>query len=814
MKLLYFLSIIGLVQLAIEASGQSVLGTSVRGAVRDSQGSPLPYASVLLLLQADSTLVKGAVATESGQFMIENIKSGLYRVAVSAIGYEKVYSALFSLDAGDQHELPALVLAPEANQLTEVNVVAKKPLFEQQMDKLVVNVENMLTAAGGSALDVLERSPGVTVNRQNSGLSLNGKNGVLVMIDGRLNRLPMEAVVQMLSGMNASNIDKVELISNPPAKYDAEGDAGLINIVLKKNVNEGTNGSYTLSAGFGRFERLNGSLLLNHRKKNLNLFGDYSVLHSRTWLEHLGDMRISNEGMVSLWDFNNDNYGRRQTHNARLGFDYSLGANTVIGGLISGFSNGFYEDASRMTNIRRNGSLVERSTLTDDGNNIWHHQMVNANVRHTFAGKQQLSLDVDYLIYNNQNPHDYINLSAFPQQGTTKTDLTNIKKEAPIGIWVLKADYSQALGKQHRLDVGAKSTRMQLSNDLAITHNRDGVWRRDVALSQLYDLDEVIDALYVNGQFQLPKNQKLQAGLRYEYTRTDLGEPGQPPVVRRRYGSFFPSLFWTKDLSKTSSLRLAYSRRIARPQYSLLAPWVIFTSPYSFVTGNPNLLPTFTEAVEATYRFKSSYLFSVRYTHDRNALDRFRIRVDSTSGTTVGRPENINSINGLTTTFTFPLRLTDWWQMQTNLVAYGQSIKTVAEGKPISLRIFAGNGLNASTFTLSKTWTAELSLFYTTPSFMGIARMKAMGSVNAGLKKKFKNGGNLLVNVTDLFWTNRMRVITDNPAVGQVGSWGLNFEPRVVQFTYTNTFGKKTVNAVNRRATGSEEERSRGGVSN
>jgi outer membrane receptor protein involved in Fe transport len=787
-----------------------VMGQSVRGMVQEGGGKAIPFATVLLLSATDSTLVKGTMATESGQFLIENISAGKYRVAVSTVGYETYFSAPIDLSASSQLQLPALVVSPKTNQLAEVEVVAKKPLFEQQMDKLVVNVESMLTAAGGSALDVLERSPGVTVNRQNGGLSLNGKNGVLVMIDGRLNRLPIEAVVQMLSGMNASNIDKIELIANPPAKYDAEGDAGLINIVLKKNNSEGTNGSYTLSAGFGRFERLNGSLLLNHQKKNLNLFGDYSVLHSRTWMELIGAMRISNEGVVSLWDFNSQNYHRRQTHNARLGFDYSLSPNTVIGGLLSGFSNGFYEDANRLTNIRQNGPLVERSNMTDVGKNIWQHQMVNGNVRHTFAGKQQLSLDVDYLQYHNQNPHDYTNLSAFPQEGTSHNDLTTIEKESPIRIWVLKADYGQALGKQHWLDMGAKSTRMELSNDLAISHNRDGTWRRDAGLSQLYDLDEVIDALYVNGQFQLPKDQKLQTGLRYEYTRTDLGEPGETPVVRRRYGSFFPSLFWTKDLSKASSLRLAYSRRIARPQYSLLAPWVIFTSPYSFVTGNPNLLPTFTDAVEATYRFKGSYLLSVRYTHDRNALDRFRIRVDSTSGTTIARPENINSINGLTTTFTFPLRITNWWQMQTNLNAYGQSIETVVEDKPVSLRIFAGNGLNASTFTLSRTWTAELALFYTTPSFMGISRMKAMGSVNAGLKKKFMNGGNLLLNVTDMFWTNRMRVITDNPAVGQVGNWGLNFEPRVLQFTYTNTFGKKTVKAVNRRATGSEEERSRG----
>lgn len=247
MKLLYFLSIIGLVQLAIEASGQSVLGTSVR----EPSGTAKEAPSLCLRITAPSGRFNPGQRGRSHRIRTVYDRKYQKRV-ISGSGFgnrlRKGILCPFSLDAGDQHELPALVLALEANQLTEVNVVAKKPLFEQQMDKLVVNVENMLTAAGGSALDVLERSPGVTVNRQNSGLSLNGKNGVLVLIDGRLNRLPMEAVVQMLSGMNASNIDKVELISNPPAKYDAEGDAGLINIVLKKNVNEGTNGSYSLSA--------------------------------------------------------------------------------------------------------------------------------------------------------------------------------------------------------------------------------------------------------------------------------------------------------------------------------------------------------------------------------------------------------------------------------------------------------------------------------------------------------------------------------------------------------------------------------------
>ncbi len=272
----FFYTTLFLLLFSLAASAQSVQGT-----IRESDGKAIPFASVLLLNETDSTLVKGAVATESGQFIIENIKSGLYRVAVTAIGYEKVYSAPFSLDAGNRHELPALVLAPEANQLAEVTVSAQKPMFEQQLDKLVVNVDKMVSSTGGSALDVLERSPGVMVNRQQNALSLIGKAGVTVMINGKISRLPLDAVIQQLVGMNASNIDRIELITSPSAQYDAEGDAGIINIILKKDISLGTNGSYSLTAGYGFHEKSAGSLNLNHRSQRLSLFGDVSGLYDQ-----------------------------------------------------------------------------------------------------------------------------------------------------------------------------------------------------------------------------------------------------------------------------------------------------------------------------------------------------------------------------------------------------------------------------------------------------------------------------------------------------------------------------------------------------
>jgi hypothetical protein len=236
----------------------------------------------------------------------------------------------------------------------------------------------------------------------------------------------------------------------------------------------------------------------------------------------------------------------------------------------------------------------------------------------------------------------------------------------------------------------------------------------------------------------------------------------------------------------------------------------LFTSPYAFVTGNPNLLPTFTDALQATYRFKSNYLLTVKYSHDRNTLDRYRVRVDTLTNRSYVTPENVASLNTFSLTFSFPVKVNDWWQIQTNLLGVWQSLSTTVQDKPFQLQQYNANVFTSHTFQLPKGFTGEVTAFYQTPGLSGISKMRAFGSVNAGIKKKLKgNGGSLLLNITDIFWTNRLRFITDNPAVNQVGNWSLLSEPRVIRFTYSRNFGSKTVKAANSRSTASEDERKR-----
>ena len=787
----------------------AIAQTTLTGSVRDGVGKPLPFASIALLNAKDSTLAKGGISSETGSYELTGIRAGSYVVSASSVGYKTNRSAPFDVNSAST-EAPVLLLTESAKTLNEVTVAAQKPLFEQQLDKLVVNVQSIVTAAGSSALDILERSPGITVNRQNNALTMAGKSGVVVMINGKISRLPTEAVMQLLTGTNAANVEKIELITNPSARYDAEGDAGVIDIILKKNTALGTNGTYTLSAGYGFYEKLNGSVNLNHRTGKLNLFGDLSGQRDRAWRELFGNSDVSNAGVVTLNQSGIIGYQSPRTLNARLGFDYALSKQTTIGGLVSGFANEFRTTNNGITNFFRSGRMVERTSVQDLEHNSWRHGMANLNLIHAFTDKKRLTLDVDYLQYSNRQMHGYTNFFDFRTENRTVTELVNSTKTTPISIWVFKADYGQNLGAKATLDFGAKVTLMGLNNEVLVERQGATGWKTDTDFSQNYDLTDNITAGYVNVQQTLSAKTKLQTGLRYEYTHTDIGPPGEPLVVRRRYGSLFPSAFLSHELSKSSSVQLSYSRRIQRPSYDLLAPWVLFTSPYSFVTGNPNLLPTFTDAVQATYRFKSSYLLTVKYSHDRNALDRFRARIDSVNNRAYTTPENVASLNTASITFSFPLKLTNWWQMQTNLLGVWQGLSTIVQDKPVQLQQYNANLFTSHTFKLPRGFTGEVTAFYQTPSLAGISRMRSLGSVNAGLRKKLPgNSGSLLVNIADIFWTNRLRFITDNPAVGQVGNWTLLREPRVVRFTYTRNFGSQTVKAANRRATGSDEERGR-----
>jgi outer membrane receptor protein involved in Fe transport len=796
--------------LLIGASVPALAQTRLTGSIWDGSGKPVPFASIALLRSPDSSLVKGTISRESGSYFLDNIRPGQYRLVASAVGYAPGRSELV-LVGTTPVQLPALTLQEATKSLREITVSAQKPLFEQQIDRLVVNVQSSITAAGGSVLDILERSPGITVNRQNNSLTMSGKGGVMVMVNGKLTRLPVATVMEILAGMTASDIERIELITTPPARYDAEGDAGLINIVTKKNSAYGTNGNLAVTFGYGWYERPSITLNLNHRQQKLNLYGSYSFVRNRSWEEYALNRVVSQTDGPLLTDIVSNRYTLRTIHTARIGFDYTLNSQTTLSGLISGFSNKWSADMPTLSSAWKGQELISQNTILADRTNHWQHGLLNLNLRHIFTNKQEWSLDIDRLYYHNQNPAYYVNTIQNLKSATRDEQQFRTLKETSVRMWVLKTDFIKPLSTKGRLETGLKATTTSLNKSITLDRQTgDDRWQADTLFTNRYSLAETILAGYVSLNQPLDAKTTLQAGIRYEYTQTDINTPEGKSLVHRRYGNFFPSIFLSRKLNKQHTVNLTYNRRITRPSYDDLAPFFVFYDPNTYVSGNPALFPAISDAIQGSYTFKDAYIFSLKYTQSRNVIATLQPHLNPSTNQIYYYPENMARQNTLSLTTSLPIAVSSWWQSQNNLTGLYQKLTTTYQGQPINQKVYTLQLTSSHTIKLPRRFTAEVTGFYQSPSVTGLYRTRASGQVMVGIQKLLHaDKGTLRLSVSDLFWTNIYSTQSNVPALNLNDRATYHFEPRVVRVTYLRNFGSQTVKAANRRVTGSEEERGR-----
>ncbi|HYO21131.1 MAG TPA: outer membrane beta-barrel protein, partial [Flavisolibacter sp.] len=581
-----------------EAAAQSKINGNVTGA--DKQ--PLSNASVLLLLAKDSSLVKGVVTNARGGYSFENVLPGNYLVSSSFAGFREVYSPLFQLADKSDVLLEALQLSVKDNQLNAVVVSARKPLFEQKIDRMIINVASSITNAGSTALDVLMRSPGIIVDQQNNTLSMNGKDGVVVMMNGKISRMPMSAVVQMLAGMSSGNIEKIELITTPPANFDAEGNAGYINIVMKTSLQYGTNGSYSVTAGFGKRPAVAASVNFNHRSGPWNVFGDYSF--DRTGLQtNFSFYRKVAQGTRLLeTEADTERDAVRRNHNGRLGIDFDVNSKTTIGALFSTFSNLYKMESVNTSNISVNSQLDTTIIIDNDERHPITNYSGNINLTHLYAPGERLSLNADYVYFNDANDVNYTNNYYGRGGGFLFSDLTRSGKETPIRFWVGSADYTKKFSEKVEMESGVKATVSRFTNDVQVERQKQRDWLVDRELTAIHFLKESIYAAYTSFSAKLSGKTSMKAGLRYEYTNSNLESETVKNIVDRHYGNLFPSVFLAHTINEARSVNFAYSRRITRPTFNDMAPFVYFVDPNTLFSGNPALQPSIANS------FKSDYL--------------------------------------------------------------------------------------------------------------------------------------------------------------------------------------------------------------
>lgn len=795
--------------LSAQTTAGSIAGTVVDGAT----GAPAAFATVMLYLQSDSTLVKGDFSDEKGTFLFEPIEPETYFLQLTMVGYADLVVSGIQMKASQQAiDLGTLRMGETMEQLAEVVVTAQKPFVERQADKLVVNVENSAVAVGNNALEVLRRAPGVTIDN-NDNISLRGRQGIIVMIDGKQTYLSMTEVANMLKNMPSESIQTIEIITQPSAKYDAAGNAGIINIRLKKDKNQGFNGSVSLTAGAGLvwfdqlYERGTGNLNLNYRKGIVNLFGSYSKNHQQGANTLHLQRYVRFEDTTTFFDQNSWMTNADRSHSFKIGADINLSKRQTIGFQINGFANNEEIDMVNTSDIYTNDILSGGIDVENDRPGHWSNHTYNLNYKATFDSLgRELTADFDYAYYNG-NSFDNINTTYLDAEGGA-TGEERLRSAVPVmvDIRAFKADYVHPLRSGLKLEGGVKGSFVTTDNDVKFELFKEDEWSVDSAKTNHFKYDENILAAYVNASRQFEK-WGVQAGLRAEHTRSVGNSITLNKVVDRDYLEFFPSLSLQYQLSDKHQFGLNYSRRIDRPNYQDLNPFVYYLDPFSFVQGNPFLNPMFTHSVELSHTFKGAVTSSLSYSRTEDYITQVTIQNDTTK-TTVAINYNLDNFHNYSFNLSSPIPIAKWWMAQTNLNLNYRSFQAEFLGAQLDNRGFTANIYVSNQFTLPKGYSVELSGWYRSPEVDGIFAGRSMYMADFGMSKKIlKDKGALRLSLSDIFNTGRWRGYTsyENMDLSVDSKW----QSRRVNVSFNYRFGNQNVKGPQRRGTSSDEEQSR-----
>ena len=799
---------------------------TINGKVADDQQKPVEAATISLLNAKDSSLVRTAVTGKDGRFSFEHLKEGRYLVSVTAVGHSKALSKAVQINAVNESpvELEPLVLESAATGLQAVSVVAKKPFIEQKADKMVVNVDASPSNAGSTAMDVLERSPGITIDKDDN-ISLKGKQGVTVMIDGKPTYLTSAQLASYLKGLPASALDQIEIMTNPSAKYDASGNSGIINIRTKKTKMKGFNGSVTLSHAQGVYGKPSGNLNLNYRDGKFNFFfnggyarweGYHGLDIGRTYLD-AGTDHVVNSIFSQTTFMHNVN----PELNGKIGMDYYVSNKTTLGIVLSGFRN--EENTYSTSNI----TLMDPNHVVDSfvyspstNKNTWKNTSVNLNFKHQFdSAGRELTADLDLVRYSSTNNQYFDNITYYPDM--TKRGETVLTGDLPsdIHIYTLKSDYTRPLSKGAKLEAGIKSSYVNTDNTANYFNVENGVSEVDTTKTNHFLYRENINAAYLNLQRTYQK-WTVQAGLRFENTNYSGHQLGNSQTVNkndssfsRSYGSLFPTVFVSYQASDNHQFTLNYGRRIDRPAYQDLNPFLFFLDQYTYQAGNPYLQPQFTHNVELSHTYKSWLTTTLNYSNTKNF---FQETFEQSGHATIVRNGNIGRRQNAGIAVSAQIPVTKWW----TAIVYANLIYTKFNGVlygeylDVSLTTLQSNLNNQ--FTFGKGWSGELSGFYMTKSIEGQVLVNPLGQANAALSKKIlKDKGTIKVAFRDMFWTMQPRGSIN---FQQTEATFHNYrDSRQVSATFVYRFGKPLKGSQGRsqhNGAGDEQNRVKAGGGN
>ena len=789
------------------------MAQSISGSLLDEGNEKVPFATVLLFNASDSSMVKGQISDVDGNFSFPQIKEGNYFLESSFVGYEKLTTENFYFDGKSDYNVPALTFISSPEQLVEVAVVAQRDIIEVQPDKTVFNVEGSINAKGNTALELLRKSPGVIVDN-NENLLIQGKSGVLVYIDGKRSPLGGEDLAAYLNNLQSDQIDAIEVITNPSAKYDAEGNAGIINIRLVKDKNLGSNGTANLGFRYGLNPKYNGSLNLNHRTKKLNVFGSYSLFTG----ENENTFFLTRNQNGTFFDQTNRSISDDVNHGFRIGTDFFINNKMTVGFLVSG-------NRSENENLSNSNTVISETTdfevdslllASNDQLSTRDNTNYNLNFDWRIGEGKSLSVDLDHGHFENFSDSFQPNIYTLPDGNTELANNTfSIITPTEIDIYTAKIDFETKF-LDGQLGAGLKTTNITTDNTFDYFDiDQNGNEIKDLNRSNNFVYMERVNAAYISWQKNLSEKVNFMGGLRAEHTHSD-GEltstqQNDDEKVVRNYLNFFPSAGLTYSLNQSNNVRLSYSRRIDRPNYQDLNPFEFRLDELSFQKGNPFLRPQYSNTVGFTHTYKGTLSTSLNYTSISDVSTQITEADDANENASRLRFVNLARQTNLGLTVSYPFSIAKWWNVYATVTGYRLHNEANIEGDVIDLTVTSMNGYAQNTFTLPKGFQVELSGWYNAPAiWAGNWTTDSQWDMSAGISKQlFKNQGNLKVSVSDIFLTNPWGGESNFGILQMTGSG--RWESRQVRINFSYAFGNKQVKGARRRKTGMEEESNRVG---
>lgn len=790
---------------AMAQSGGKISGTVLKNE------KPEDGATVTLLRAKDSATVKLSAANKEGVYLFENIADGKYLVSVTVVGHQKSYSSLIELTPLlIDVKVPVINLIPASKSLGDVTVTSKRPLIEQRIDRTIVNVEASITNIGTNVLEVLEKSPGISVDRDGN-VSLKGKQGVTIMVDGRPTQLSGPDLANLLRNMSSNQLDQIEIMTNPPARYDASGTAGIINLKTKKAITVGINGSASLAYSQGKYPKTNEGFNFNYRNAKLNLFTNLSHNYQQRFQIMSIDRNIlnGNNSVDKIFNQVTTRIGKGNAYSAKIGADFFANKTTTIGAVVNLNSSQVSFVSPNITNIFNAAKELETVTTAMVNNqNDWKSISANLNFRKLLDKKgKEITSDIDFVKHSTDNDlfmvNSYTDAAGDP---VNKADTLTGLLPQEIDVYSARVDYLHPLGKDSRFEAGVKSSVVRTDNNARYDSIQYGNLIQDFNRSNHFVYEENINAAYVNLSTALSKKITAQLGLRVENTNAKGRQKSTNENFDRHYTQLFPTAFFQYKANDNNNFGANFGRRVRRPSYQSLNPFIRFLDRYTYSQGNPNLKPSLSNNVEISHTWKNKITTSLSYTRVKDIIESI---IQQKGQEAYNMPDNVASLHSFGFSVNANTPITKWWTSNINFNASHNKYKGVIDNAPIDLKASSFVLSGTQQFKLNKTLSAELNGTYRSGWLEGVMKVNPMGVIGAGVSQQIlKNKGTLRLTARDIFYTQKMKGKTRYGNVDVDLRQVSDSQILTIGFTYSFSKGKK-IAPVKRTGGSANDEQNR-----